>query len=88
MMTIWPQILGFFAPRYTRSNVSYIQPRLPRRTSWRSLCTLSNHICKYTIRENPKEELFLGICFSKGKGGSVESEIKLKKNTRASLLDK
>lgn len=32
------------------------------------------------IRENPKEEFFLGMCFSKRKGASAESET-LKKKT-------
>jgi len=41
------------------------------------------------IRENPKE-YFLGMCFSKRKGESAESEKFSKKccNTRGNVLDK
>lgn len=69
-------VLFCFFSRYTKSDVWSIHPTMSKGTSWRSLCTVSNSPCKYTmIREDPRS-----VCFSKRVGGSAESESNSKKN--------
>lgn len=78
MMTIWPHILGFLF-QDTQNLMFHIlsQDCLQELAEEVSVLLVIIFANTQWSEKIPEEEFFLGTCFSKRKGGSTESEIKL-----------